>query len=274
MVDASALASAAVERREASGLRSARCRAPSSTANGWLRLSALRLPFGGRGILEMAFAELGRGRVARTRSLFHLSPPRGERSSAARVRGPLRDSERRKSEPGREAPSPHPLPASGERECARDWAGKSPFADLAQNFGGVFAEARRGALRGHRRAVEHDRGADAGNCAAFGGGAFEFELHAAMDDLRIGEDLIEIVDRTGGNAGGFELVQKLLALELRGQRAELADQFGAMREPALVVLVGRHRSASSGAPRMPHSLTNWASLPVAMMTRPSATGNS
>jgi hypothetical protein len=33
------------------------------------------------------------------------------------VEGPLRDSERRSSEPCGDAPSPHPLPASGAREC-------------------------------------------------------------------------------------------------------------------------------------------------------------
>jgi hypothetical protein len=48
---------------------------------------------------------------------FHLSPPRGERSSEARVRGPLRESECRSSEPSGEAPSPHPLPARGAREA-------------------------------------------------------------------------------------------------------------------------------------------------------------
>ncbi len=55
----------------------------------------------------------GRGR----KRLFSPRPARGERSSAARVRGPLRESERRNSEPGGTAPSPHPLPASGAREC-------------------------------------------------------------------------------------------------------------------------------------------------------------
>ncbi len=53
----------------------------------------------------------GAKRVART-DFFYLSPPRGERSDceAIGVRGPIRD-----SEPSGNAPSPHPLPARGER---------------------------------------------------------------------------------------------------------------------------------------------------------------
>src|SRR5579862_2012184 len=49
---------------------------------------------------------------------FPTSPRVRERSSKARVRGPLRDSERRNSAPSGEAPSPHPLPARGERESS------------------------------------------------------------------------------------------------------------------------------------------------------------
>jgi hypothetical protein len=54
--------------------------------------------------------------MRRENDLLYLSPPRGERSSEARVRGPLRDSERRNSAPSGEVPAPHPLPARGERE--------------------------------------------------------------------------------------------------------------------------------------------------------------
>jgi hypothetical protein len=67
----------------------------------WMvRLSALRLP------VWEDFLERGLGmtrmrrRIARTDCYFYLSPLRGERSSEARVRGPLGDSERRKFEPG------------------------------------------------------------------------------------------------------------------------------------------------------------------------------
>ena len=68
---------------------------------------------------------------------------------------------------------------------------------------------RRGAGRSarHRRAVEHDRGAHAGNFAALGRRTRQFELHAAVDHLGIGKDLLEIVDRAGGHAGGFEFLQ-------------------------------------------------------------------
>src|SRR5579871_3282197 len=69
-------------------------------------------------------------RIARTRSLVHLSPPRGERSSreARRVRGRRRESERcdkfertrlsntNDSQAAATPPHPNPLPARGERE--------------------------------------------------------------------------------------------------------------------------------------------------------------
>jgi len=45
-------------------------------------------------------------------------PARGERSSEARVRGPLSDSERRNSAPGGKAPHPGPLPARGRGRLA------------------------------------------------------------------------------------------------------------------------------------------------------------
>jgi hypothetical protein len=59
-----------------------------------------------------------RGCVAGTLTLVYLSPRRGERSSEARVRGPLRDSEHRKSERPSTPPHPDLLPACGEKGCA------------------------------------------------------------------------------------------------------------------------------------------------------------
>src|SRR5271167_1021276 len=76
------------------------------------------------------------------------------------------------------------LTSRGKRLANKN-RGALALANLAQNLGRVLAEAGRGTLRGHRRAVQNDRRADAGNDAAFGGVAFEFELHAAMYDLRI-----------------------------------------------------------------------------------------
>src|ERR1700683_5322313 len=65
---------------------------------------------------------------------------------------------------------------SRERNCSslprERWKMKSAFADLFENFFGVLAQPRCRALRGHRGAVEHDRGADAGGGAACGGGGF------------------------------------------------------------------------------------------------------
>ena len=49
-------------------------------------------------------------------------------------------------------------------------------------------------------------------------------LHAAMDDLRIGEHLIEIVDRAGRHADRFELVQQIVALEFARQPRQMIDQ--------------------------------------------------
>jgi hypothetical protein len=86
-----------------------------------MRLSALRLPlalFLARGGWHDFVSKTRRGCVAGTLTLVYLSPPRGERSSEARVRGPLRDSEHRKSERPSTPPHPDLLPACGEKECA------------------------------------------------------------------------------------------------------------------------------------------------------------
>src|SRR6266581_5432767 len=60
-----------------------------------------------------------------------------------------------------------------------------------------------------------------------------------MNDLWVGKHLLQIIDRTGGYAGRFQLVQKLFAFHSRGQRAQLADQFGAMLDAAFIVLIRR-----------------------------------
>jgi hypothetical protein len=71
-----------------------------------------------RSIRATFVAKLGRERVARTISHFHLSPLRGERSSEARVRGPLSDSERCNSEPSENAPTLSPPAGRGCHERA------------------------------------------------------------------------------------------------------------------------------------------------------------
>jgi hypothetical protein len=89
MLDASGVASTAAERRKASGPRWGRFRARASSGgnirpcgadNGWMRLSALRLPsILGGDVLRVVFCKArAQQRVART-LLFALSPPRGER---------------------------------------------------------------------------------------------------------------------------------------------------------------------------------------------------
>src|SRR6185437_10865527 len=115
----------------------------------------------------------------------------------------------------------------------------SAFADLAQNLGAMFTEPWRRPIGSHRHAVEHDRGADAGADAAFGARIFQLELHAAVNHLRIGKDLLKVVDGACRDSGAFKFVQELFAFEARRQRGQLADQHIARGEAALVVLVVR-----------------------------------
>ena len=109
----------------------------------WLEAQIVRIPVSTAGVLwrrSVRRAEKfssrdddsGANRIARTRSLFHLSPVRGEveRAKRGRVRGRCRDSELcRNSDSGGDAPSPHPLPARGEREC--DASGEREMSLLA-----------------------------------------------------------------------------------------------------------------------------------------------
>src|SRR5215469_13426685 len=67
--------------------------------------------------------------------------------------------------------------------------------DLPQDLLRVLAEPRRRMLCRHTDAVDGDRGAHARNGAGLGGGARRIEPHAAVDHLRIGEHVGEIVDR-------------------------------------------------------------------------------
>ena len=80
------------------------------------------------------------------------------------------------------------------------------LADFLQNFRRVLAKLWRGAGRCHRRAVEHDRRAHTGDAAGLGLGQRQRQLHAAVFDMRIGEHLIERIDRAGRHADRFESV--------------------------------------------------------------------
>ena len=71
--------------------------------------------------------------------------------------------------------------------------------------------------------------ADAGAGAAFGGGVLQSSRMPRWMTCGSEKTCCEIVDRARGNAGGFEFVQNFFALHPRRERAELADQFGAMR---------------------------------------------
>ena len=60
----------------------------------------------------------------------------------------------------------------------------------------VFAQLGAGAMQSKIVVGKLERGANARN-------AIERDLHSARDDMGVGHDLGEIVDRPGGNAFGF-----------------------------------------------------------------------
>src|SRR5215475_12215276 len=97
---------------------------------------------------------------------------------------------------------PNELPSVGE------WSRvSSPLADLAQNFRRVFAEPRGGALRRHRSTADDDRRAYARDRTGLGCRARRVDPHPAMDDLRVGENLVKGIDRPGWNPYRLELGQ-------------------------------------------------------------------
>ncbi len=66
--------------------------------------------------------------------------------------------------------------------------------------------------------------AHARNGAAGGSGARRVDAHAPVGHLRIGEDLVEHLNRAGWNLHGLELRQQVGAGEPRGERNEPRDQ--------------------------------------------------
>ena len=71
-------------------------------------------------------------------------------------------------------------------------------------------------LRGRLPPIDDDRRAHAGDGAAFCSIAREVEFHAAMNDLRIIEYLVETVDRPRRHLLGFKFFKQLVALHARG----------------------------------------------------------
>src|SRR5262249_49891344 len=98
------------------------------------------------------------------------------------------------------------------------WRGAAPppsrLTELAQDVVGVLAEERGGAGGRHRLAVDHDRRAQPWNGTALGGRARPLDAHAAMDHLRVGEYLVEVVDRSGRDADRFEPGEEIGARRL------------------------------------------------------------
>src|SRR5262249_21314576 len=115
----------------------------------------------------------------------------------------------------------------------------SPLADLAQNFRRMFAKARGGPLRRHGSAADDDRRAHPRNLAALGGRARPLDAHAAVDDLRIGENLVEGIDRSGWNPNRFELLQQVATAPTHGQRREPRNQLVTVSQPIGICAVAR-----------------------------------
>src|SRR5690606_3747125 len=85
------------------------------------------------------------------------------------------------------------------------------------------------------------------NRAILGGRASRLDLHAAVHHLRIGEHLVERVDRTGRNSDRLELGEQVVAPEGNGPGRQALDQRSAVGKPAGVVLVGWFLSQVRGA---------------------------
>jgi len=87
------------------------------------RLSALRLPSFGRPFVEIACKTRMRSHRENEIACSPL-PACGERSSEARVTGPLSESERSNLSPAERPPHPDLLPARGEKESRACWRTK------------------------------------------------------------------------------------------------------------------------------------------------------
>src|SRR5262245_66529762 len=93
------------------------------------------------------------------------------------------------------------------------------LADLTQDFGGVLTKLRRRPLRRHRPAADDDRRAHARDRTPLGRRAGPIDPHAAMDHMRVRENLVERIDRPGWNShriGILHLLRAVLAWRKRG----------------------------------------------------------
>ena len=98
----------------------------------------------------------------------------------------------------------------------------------------MLAQRRRRPAIGHRGRREPERVADEVDRALAGERMRQRDLHAAGLDLRVGEDLADIVDRAAGHA---ELGQPVDPRRLRlraGQRRQQAIELVAVAHPGIV----------------------------------------
>src|SRR6185295_11377687 len=111
------------------------------------------------------------------------------------------------------------------------------FADLAQDFGGVLAETWGGVFGCRLPTVDDDRRSHAGNRAALCGLAWQGKFHAAMNDLRVVEYILEIVDRSCGDLLRFEFAQQVITFHPRGECRQFSNELVAVLQSADVVFV-------------------------------------
>src|SRR5262249_34102780 len=69
--------------------------------------------------------------------------------------------------------------------------------------------------------------------------ARRLDPHPAMDDLRVGENLVEGVDRPGWNPYRLELGQQVGAGPAHGQRGQPSDQLLTVLEPIGIRAIAR-----------------------------------
>src|SRR5271154_4260451 len=101
----------------------------------------------------------------------------------------------------------------------------------------MLAEVGRPALEYEPTFAHHDWTADAGR-------PLRLDPHAARLELRIGEEIADRVDRSGGHDYGLERDQKVVALPKPRLRPKLALQMVAVRHAPWIgrkARVARHR---------------------------------
>src|SRR5262249_56430375 len=99
----------------------------------------------------------------------------------------------------------------------------------------MLPEPRRGPRCGHRLAADRGRAAHAGDYSALGRGTWKLEAHATVHYLRIGNHLVEVIDRPGRYADRLEFRQQIGTLHPLREVAQARNQDLAMRQTAGVV---------------------------------------